>query len=346
MPDHEKFMCRCLELAALGRGNVSPNPMVGCVIVKDGLVVGEGYHRRYGKAHAEVNAIESVGDAEVLKHSTLYVNLEPCSHWGKTPPCADLIVQKQIPRVVIGNVDSHEKVMGQGINRLREAGVDVMTGVLHQQCRELNARFFTFHENKRPYIILKWAQTQDGFIDIASHLKTSSRGLWITNDICRKIVHQWRAHEDAILVGTRTAIDDNPSLTTREWPGSNPLRLVIDKSLKMNANSMLLDGSTPTVVFTSQYKQSFHNVSFHQMDGISALSICEYLYERNIQSLIVEGGGVLLQSFINEGLWDEARVFRGEGYFIEGVKAPELRAKPVSCDYLDGVRLSYFKNTL
>ena len=339
MVQHEIFMQRCLQLAEIGRGSVSPNPMVGSVIVKDGRIIGEGFHQKYGETHAEVNAINSVNDVELLKHSTLYVNLEPCSHWGKTPPCVDLIIQKQIPRVVIGAMDTHEKVCGQGILKLKKTGIEVLTGVLEQQCRELNHRFYTFHEKKRPYVILKWAQTKDGYIDIAPLLKPSSRGLWITNDLCRRVVHKWRAQEDSILVGTNTALNDNPSLTTRDWPGKNPLRLTIDNSLKLNDGTTLLDDSTETIVFSKTSKQYGNNTSYVDIEDSSPSSILAYLYSRNIQSIIIEGGSMLLQSFINDKMWDEARVFVGTSYFIEGVKAPLLNLRPKSSTIFDDVEL-------
>jgi len=341
---HEKYMERCLQLAELGRGNVAPNPMVGSVVVKDGRIVGEGYHQRCGEAHAEVNAIGSVSNQDLLKTSTLYVNLEPCSHWGKTPPCVDLIIEKQIPRVVIGSIDTHDKVCGAGLQKLRKTGIEVTIGILEKECRQLNARFYTFHERKRPYVILKWAQTQDGFIDIADHLKPGSRGLWITNDLCRKLVHKWRAEEAGIMVGTRTAMVDNPALTTRDWPGKNPVRIVADRDLKLDPALALLDGSTRTIVLTRHEKSASANLEYVPLEDTTVERMLAKLHEMSIQSVIVEGGSLLLQSFINSGSWDEARVFTGPVYFIEGVKAPRLGVSPVSRQYLGDSLLQHFTN--
>ena len=322
----EKFMARALELAASGAGNVAPNPMVGCVIVHKGKIIGEGYHREYGKAHAEVNAINSVLNKELLPESTIYVTLEPCSHFGKTPPCADLIIRERIPEVVIGVVDPFEKVAGSGINKLREAGCRVITGVMEEECTELNKRFFTFHEKKRPYVILKWAQTLDGFIDIDRTVEFLGQPTWITNDISRILVHKIRSEEDAILVGTNTVQKDNPSLTVRVWSGRNPLRVVLDRTLRLPADAEIFNQKVPTLVYTALDKESspgleYKKISF-EINPIEQILVD--LHSRNIQSLIVEGGAEVLNSFISENLWDEAHLFIGPKLFYKGVPAPKL----------------------
>ena len=244
----EKFMLRCHDLARLGIARTAPNPMVGCVIVLDEKIIGEGYHRKCGEAHAEVNAINSVSNHELLKKSTLYVSLEPCSHYGKTPPCTDLIISKKIPRVVIGCVDSFSEVSGRGIKKLKQAGCDVIVGVLENESRELNKRFFTFNEKKRPYIILKWAQTLDGFIDIIRTDENQIAPTWISNEHSRMLVHKWRSHEDAIMVGTNTAEKDNPSLNVRDWDGKNPLRVVLDRQLRLNEKLNLFNNKIQTII--------------------------------------------------------------------------------------------------
>lgn len=325
MINETEYMERCLFLAKLGMGKTAPNPMVGSVIVYNGQVIGEGYHKKYGDFHAEVNAINSVEDQSLLPESTLYVNLEPCAHHGKTPPCADLIIDKKIKRVVIGCVDSYAEVAGKGIERMRKNGIIVDVGILEKESRELNARFFTFHEQKRPYIILKWAQTLDGFIDISDSQKKDSKGLWITNNLCKKHVHKWRTQEQAILVGTKTALKDNPQLTVREWEGRNPIRLVLDKSLRLPENLHLFDNTVETYVFTEQPKDGLPNLSFIKVNFNNLWKeVFDFLYSKNIQSVIVEGGAEVLRSLIEAELWDEARVFVGNKYFFDGVAAPKL----------------------
>lgn len=341
MNSHEKYMKRCLELAEKGFGKVAPNPMVGCVIVHDGKIIGEGFHQQYGTAHAEVNAINSVGmhNYASLRNATLYANLEPCSHFGKTPPCADLIIRYKIKYVVIGTLDPNPLVAGKGIHKLASSGCDVKVGVLEDECRELNKRFFTFYEKKRPYIILKWAQTKDNYLGILN-LKTQ-----ISNLKSQKLVHQWRSEEQAIMVGTNTALTDNPKLTVRKVhpagnfsngvKGKNPLRIVIDRDLKIPSRFHLLDGSVPTIVFTSKKKSGKRNLEFILIDFDKNVlkQILDELYKRNIQSLIIEGGSKLLNSFIGQNLWDEARVFSGKNTLLEiagkkasGVEAPEIKA--------------------
>ena len=321
----EKFMSRAIELAKLGMGLVAPNPMVGCVIVHDGKIIGEGYHRKYGESHAEVNAINSVKSPDLLCESTMYVTLEPCSHFGKTPPCADLIVEKKIPRVIVGGLDTNEKVSGRGLERLRIAGIEVITGVLEDDCNRMNRRFLTVHEKKRPYIILKWAQTEDGFIDRSREEEEFGQPTWITNDLSRIAVHKMRSDEAAILVGTNTALKDNPSLTVRHWSGNHPLRMVLDRRGILPESCALLDQSTETIVFTEVEMATKPNLEYVRIDFRAGMlqRINEILSSRGIQSLLVEGGKALLESYMREGLWDEARVYIGNKRFGSGIKAPE-----------------------
>lgn len=323
-------MARCIELAQLGAANVSPNPMVGCVIVHNNKIIGEGYHEKYGEAHAEVNAIHSVQNPELLLESTLYVSLEPCAHHGKTPPCSDLIVEKQLARVVIGTIDPFAAVAGKGIEKLKKNGIDVQLGVLEKECRDLNKRFFTFHNKQRPYIILKWAQTQDCFIDIDRESNNYGEPTWITGEEALINVHKMRAVEDAILVGTETAKKDNPSLTVRHVKGKNPLRIVLDRNLTLPRNLNLLDNSTPTIVINSIKSEKIKNTEFIKVDYEKNMleKILEILYQKEKLSLIVEGGRTLLESFIDLDLWDEAHVYIGNKHFVSGVPAPKLHFKP------------------
>jgi len=333
----EKFMFRAIELARLGMGNVSPNPMVGCVIVYNGLIIGEGYHRQYGKPHAEVNAINNVKCKELLNESTLYVTLEPCAHFGKTPPCSDLIIEKGIPNVVVGTIDPFAQVAGKGIEKLRKSGCNVTVGCLEGKCLDLNRRFFTFHQKKRPYVILKWAQTADGFIDIDRSQDLYGQPTWITNDLSKIAVHKMRSDEAAIMVGTNTAQKDNPSLTVRDWHGASPLRILIDRELRLSDQLCLFDQQIPTIVYTSKEVPGRPNIEYKQVyfDGTELQQILADLYERSIVSLIVEGGQKLLNSFIYNGLWDEARVFTGKRSFYKGVKAPIFDALTVKSEELD-----------
>lgn len=341
----EKYMQRCLDIAKNGLGRTAPNPMVGSVIVHDGKIIGEGYHQKCGEAHAEVNAINSVKDKTLLKDSTLYVNLEPCAHHGKTPPCSDLIVKHKLKRVVVGCVDSFSEVSGKGIEKMREAGISVNVGILEKESRVLNRRFFTFHEQRRPYIILKWAQTIDGYIDISEEKKKTTRGQWITNDTCRSLVHRWRTEEDAIFVGTNTALLDNPSLNVRSWAGRNPVRIVLDRNLRLSSSLHLLDGSQHTIVFTEKEVESAHNVEYVTVSFSTEslwLEMLSFLHTSNIQSVIIEGGAVLLNSIINQGLWDEARIFIGNVHFGDGILAPVFDFTPVSEKYIGDSRLFYY----
>ena len=342
---HEKYIKRCIELAKNGLGATYPNPLVGSVIVHRDSIIGEGWHQKAGAPHAEVNAVNSVKDKSLLKKSTIYVSLEPCSHFGKTPPCSDLIIAKGIKKVVIGAVDPFAEVAGRGIKKLMEAGCEVQVGVLEQECQDLNKRFFTFHQKKRPYIILKWAQTADGFI--APKIQEKREPVWITNQYSKQLVHKWRSEEQAILVGTNTAIADNPKLNTRLWKGENPVRVVIDKDLKIPQESALFDGTIKTIVLTENEKKSDNNnLAFEKLDFQQALpnQICEVLYRHNLQSVIIEGGAKTLQTFIDNNLWDEARVFTGISEFHKGVKAPEFSGKMFSKTTLERDTLKFYKN--
>ena len=334
-------MNRCLELASKGLENVSPNPMVGSVIVYQGEIIGEGYHIESGKEHAEVNAITSVKDKSLLKDSTLYVNLEPCAHFGKTPPCSNLIIEHKIPTVVIGCVDSFSDVNGKGIIKMEKAGIKVSVGILENESRELNKRFFTFHEKKRPYIILKWAESKDGFIAP----KNQTAPFWMTSKDSKKLVHQFRAEEDAILVGRITAEKDNPSLTVREMEGENPTRIVIDKDLKLSKELNLFNNEAKTIIFnTLQTKEIDSN--YYIKDDFNNLieSILQELYKQNIQSLIIEGGAKTLQSFIDEKLWDEARIFTASTILVEGVKSPNIKGEIVFETVVGEDHLEIIKN--
>jgi diaminohydroxyphosphoribosylaminopyrimidine deaminase/5-amino-6-(5-phosphoribosylamino)uracil reductase len=321
MTPDELLMQRCFDLASLGVGSVSPNPKVGCVIVKDGEIIGEGWHKQYGEAHAEVYAVNSVSDKTQLKGSVAYVNLEPCSHYGKTPPCADLLIEHGIRKVVISNTDSNPLVGGEGIKRLTMAGVEVITGVLEKQGRELNKRFFVYHEQQRPYIILKWAQTADGYI---AHSNYDSR--WISNELSRQLVHKWRSEEDSVLVGTKTAAHDNPTLTVRNWSGRNPLRLVIDRFLRLSDRLNLFDQSVPTVCFNLLKHEENPNLKLVRLDEANFISqLLNWVFREKIQSIIVEGGSQTLSFFIDSGYWDEARIFTSSRSFHKGIRGPGIQ---------------------
>lgn len=339
-------MNRCLELARLGAGSVAPNPMVGSVIVHDGKIIGEGYHQKCGEAHAEVNAINSVKNKELLKSSTMYVSLEPCAHFGKTPPCSDLIVRHQIPRVFVGSVDPFAEVAGKGIEKMKKAGIDVEVGVLEKECLWLNRRFFTFHKKKRPYILLKWAQTLDGFLDVDRTQEAATEPIWISNELSRRQVHKQRTEEASILIGTNTAMKDNPSLTVRDWDGNQPVRLVLDRQNRLSADLHLKDGTVPTIIFTSREIQSVANLEYIQLDFQSNIlpQILQVLYERDVQSVIVEGGYRLLQSFLDQGLWDEAHVFIGNTVFVRGISAPNLPCPPLSNENMHDTMYKFFVN--
>ena len=322
----EKYMDRCMELASNALGNVAPNPMVGCIIVNDGKIIGEGFHQRFGEAHAEVNAISSViekhGEA-ILEKSELYVSLEPCTHYGKTPPCTDLIIKHKIPGVTIGCTDTFSEVNGAGIKKLRQAGVKVTSGILENECRELNKRFFTFHEKKRPYIILKWAQSMDGFI---APKNQTDENRWISNAFSRKLTHKWRSEEQAILVGANTVAIDNPHLTVRDWNGRNPVRIVVDDADNLPEESHVLDHAAATLVMNNSKKMTRKNIEWIPLDltGRPVESILYELYNRKIQSIIVEGGAMTLANFIGQNCWDEARIFHAAKFIGHGVSAPHI----------------------
>ncbi len=345
-PVDEHYMARCLELARKGLGATAPNPMVGCVIAHRDRIIGEGYHRAFGQAHAEVNAIASVRDPGLLAESTLYVNLEPCSHFGKTPPCSRLIIDKKIPRVVLGTADPNPGIKGTGIRQLKESGLQVRTGVLEKECRELNRRFFTYQEKKRPWILLKWARSQDGFIDLPRSADDPAEVHWITGPQARQWVHKWRSEEQAILVGTRTVMLDDPELTVRFWKGRNPLRLVIDRKGELPDTLKIFNGKADTLVFSSRPKTDREAVKYikvpDQEDYIPF--ILNHLYEKGILSLMVEGGASLLGSFIRSGRWDEARVFTGKIRFESGVHSPEINREPAETIHMDDDTLEIYRN--
>ncbi|MEQ9187678.1 MAG: bifunctional diaminohydroxyphosphoribosylaminopyrimidine deaminase/5-amino-6-(5-phosphoribosylamino)uracil reductase RibD [Cryomorphaceae bacterium] len=333
MADGKEFMQRALDLAELGRGYTSPNPMVGCVIECSAEIIGEGYHRTHGEAHAEVNAIRSVSDVDKLTQSTLYVTLEPCSHHGKTPPCADLIIEKGIPRVMVCNSDPNEAVNGQGIKRLREAGIEVVEGILGPQGRALNKRFFTFHEKKRPYLILKYAQTNDGFLDAYRKKDDQMGPLKISSHPMNRLVHKWRTQEDAILVGQNTVALDNPSLTSRHWPGPNPIRLIIDPQLQVDESKRLLSDGHHTWIFNAlRNDYCENNLCYIRIEdpGSFEQEILAYLHKNGVQSVIIEGGATTLSRFIEAGLWDEARIITGPMRLGKGVPSPSLTGELVS----------------
>ena len=333
MKVHEKYIKRCIEIAKNGLPAAMPNPSVGAVVVHDDLIIGEGYTSVFGGNHAEVNAINAIKDKSLLSQSTIYVSLEPCSHFGKTPPCCNLIIENNIPNVVIGVTDSNEKVAGNGIKKLLEAGINVVVGVLEKECYQSNIRFFTFHEKKRPYIILKWAETQNGFI--APKTRNEQKPVWITNEYSRQLVHKWRSEEQAILVGTQTVIDDNPMLNVRDWTGKNPIRIVLDLNNRIPQENHIFDKSQETFVITND--DIFNNNKLAQ-------EIANFCFNRNIQSIIIEGGKRFLQTFIDANIWDEARVFRSDTYFDDGIKAPILEAKIFEKFLIDGDELLIYRN--
>ena len=319
-------MKKCLELATKGMGYVSPNPMVGCVIVFNNQIIGEGYHKKYGTAHAEINAIENVKDKSLLKKSTLYVNLEPCVHFGKTPPCTNLIIESEIPKVVIGCRDSYSKVSGKGIEKMQNIGIEVIVGVLEKESRELNKRFFTFHEKKRPYIILKWAESKDGFMAPLNQKKP----FWMTSSESKKLVHKWRAEEEAILIGRITAKKDNPSLTVREVAGNNPIRIIIDKNLTLSGDLNLFNSEAKTIIFNSIKSEKTGTNYFIKIDfNYLIKKILKELHKQNIQSFKIEGGSITLQSFIDANIWDEARIFTANKLLSQGLKTPIIGGKMI-----------------
>jgi diaminohydroxyphosphoribosylaminopyrimidine deaminase/5-amino-6-(5-phosphoribosylamino)uracil reductase len=318
-------MQRCLHLAQLGEGQVAPNPMVGAVLVHNNIIIGEGYHQQYGEAHAEVNCIRSVKaeHQHVIAEATMYVSLEPCSHYGKTPPCADLIVANRIPRVVIGFADPFKEVSGRGIATLKAAGIEVTVGILEQECRALNKRFVHFQEQQRPYVVLKWAQTADAKLACENYKRVA-----ISNVYTNRLVHRWRSQHMSILVGTNTALFDDPELTTRLWPGKNPVRLVLDKTLRLPASLKLFNGLQQTIVFNTVMQHTHPNLLYYHLEAKTNVvpQLIKALYELKLQSVVVEGGAELLQSFITAGMWDEALVITNQERVLgKGIPAPQLQ---------------------
>ncbi len=334
-------MRRCLDLAYKGIGNVSANPMVGSVIVYNDEIIGEGYHERYGANHAEVNAIANVTDKSLLRKSTLYVNLEPCAHFGKTPPCSDLILKYKIPKVVIGSIDVFSKVSGRGIEMMRNAGVEVVLGLLEDESIRLNKRFFCFHKNKRPYIILKWAKSKDDFIAP----QNQNDSFWMTSDESKELVHKWRAYEDAILIGRITAEKDNPNLTVRKITGNNPIRIVIDRRLKLPKELNLFNNEAKTIIFNASKSDKKISNEWIRVDFKRLIkNILMELYKMHIQSVIIEGGAITLQTFINEGIWDEARIFTTKTDLNSGTRSPKLKGKAIQRQIIGTDNLEVIKN--
>ncbi|MBC3539660.1 bifunctional diaminohydroxyphosphoribosylaminopyrimidine deaminase/5-amino-6-(5-phosphoribosylamino)uracil reductase RibD [Rufibacter sediminis] len=343
MSSDEKYMRRALDLAALGTGWARPNPVVGCVVVHEHTIIGEGWHQQYGGPHAEVNALNSVKDKSLLPHSRVYVTLEPCSHYGKTPPCADFLIQHGVRDVVICNTDPNPLVAGRGIRKLVDAGCKVHIGVLEAEGLELNRRFFTFQTQKRPYLVLKWAESADGFIALPN-----CQPCQISGPLAKQLVHKWRTQEQAILVGTRTALHDNPQLNVRHWPGLAPLRIAIDKQLSIPATHHLLDDSTPTLLYTLQEKAATAQTEFVTLspDAHFLNQLLADLYKRNVQSVLVEGGTVLLEALLEANLWDEIRVLKSPVTLTQGVKAPQLPAMPFAARTNIGEdEITFYRNT-
>ncbi|MEO8720306.1 MAG: bifunctional diaminohydroxyphosphoribosylaminopyrimidine deaminase/5-amino-6-(5-phosphoribosylamino)uracil reductase RibD [Ginsengibacter sp.] len=345
MSNDEKYMNRCLQLAKMGAGMVAPNPMVGAVLVYENKIISEGYHQKFGEAHAEVNCINNTDekDKSLIEKSTLYVSLEPCAHHGKTPPCTNLIIKKKIKKVVVGCQDSYKEVDGKGIQKLRSAGIEVVTGILETECKELNKRFFTFHQKQRPFVILKWAQSADGKIGSAGNER-----ILISNDYSNCLVHKWRSEEAAVLVGTNTVLKDNPSLTTRFWEGKNPLRIIIDKKLKVPSTWNIFNDAAKTIVFNSMKDSLQSNIQFIKIKTKDLLKEMLYsIYENNIQSILVEGGAKMLQSLIDADLWDEARVITNEKMIIgNGINAPKMKNfSSTNWENYFGDIIHYYKKT-
>jgi diaminohydroxyphosphoribosylaminopyrimidine deaminase/5-amino-6-(5-phosphoribosylamino)uracil reductase len=335
-------MTRCLELARHGTGRVAPNPLVGAVIVLEDKILGEGYHQAYGGPHAEVNAIASVRDKSLLSKCTIYVSLEPCAHHGKTPPCADLLAKHSFNRAVIGCTDSFSEVSGKGIERLKSAGIDVTLGVLESKCREINRHFFTFHEKKRPYILLKWAQTPNNLIDNSEG--SSGTVSWITAPETQVKVHGWRSQHQAILVGKNTVTEDNPSLTVRAVEGKNPIRIILDSNLSLDTSVTAMNNEAPTIVFNQVKSVVLETIKFIKVEKMNVQSILDAIYEEGIQSVLVEGGSATIQSFIDTGLWDETRIITGQQKFISGTSAPTLSGEIYKQEVFFKDQINYYWN--
>ncbi len=335
MEIEERFMRRALQLARLGAGHTLPNPMVGAVIAgPDGTIIGEGWHRQCGQAHAEVNAVNSVKDVNNLKNSTIYVTLEPCSHYGKTPPCARLLIERGIPRVVVGCLDPFKEVSGRGVAMLRDSGIEVVVGVLEQECRELNKRFMTAHTTGRPWVQLKWAQTADGFIALPPD--AGENPLHMSTPVTMRLMHRQRALCDAIVVGASTARIDNPSLTTRQWPGRSPLRVVLSRDLSIPDNLGLLHDGLPTIIYNCKRNETLGAVEYVQMNTDDPCTWLEDLYRRGVTSVMVEGGTRVLQGLIDAGAWDEARIEVSPRRVEKGVVAPVVNGNAIACHHIDG----------
>lgn len=344
MISDEKYMLRALQLAKLGGVATKSNPMVGAVIVLGDEIIGEGYHQKYGEAHAEVNAVNSVKDLSLLKQATIYVTLEPCSHFGKTPPCADLLVKHQFKRVVIAQIDPFSEVSGRGVEKLKNAGIEVNCGILQKEAEELNKRFITAQTKKRPYVTLKWAQTADGFIDIDRSQKQETGIHWVSQPETQVITHQLRTTEQAILVGWRTIQNDNPSLTTRAFKGPNPVRVVIDPNLKAPNDAVVFTDGLKTIVFNLLEEKEIREVNYVKLADVSTASIMEALYRMNIHSVLIEGGGGTLNSFIESGIWDEALVITGKNKFKTGLRAPAISNPPLKTIPFGKDILNFFRN--
>lgn len=334
-------MLRAIELASLGAGNVAPNPLVGAVVVHKDIIVGEGYHEKFGEAHAEVNAINAVANPDILSECTIYVSLEPCAHHGKTPPCADLIIDKQLKRVVIGCADSFAEVNGKGIQRLKAAGIDVAPFVLESRARELNKRFFTVQEKKRPFVILKWAETRNGLIDNKDGDKDAVT--WISSPETQPFVHQLRAENDAILVGKITVVADNPSLTTRSVAGPNPLRIILDSGCELLSDRTVLSDGKPTIVLNTVKSENQDHVQFVQLENMEPATILNALYELKVQSVLIEGGASTLQSFLDADLWDEAYQIIGQSTFDTGTHAPKINGTLIAEESIFGDLIKLFR---
>lgn len=337
----EQMMYRCLQLAALGRGNVAPNPMVGAVIVHEGKIIGEGFHQQFGGPHAEVNAVNAVQQTELLPESTIYVTLEPCSHFGKTPPCADLLVQKNFKRVVVGTLDAHARVYKKGIKRLEDHGIDVTVGVCQKECQELNRAFFTFHEKKRPFVLLKWAQTKNGLLDNSNGKQGEIT--WISVPETQVKVHQWRNEFQSIMVGKNTVLNDDPSLTIRAVEGKNPIRVVLDSRNEVPATSSVLSSAAETIVFNLEKDSIQDSLHYVKLSELSPKLILESLFERQIQSVLIEGGKKVLQSFIDADFWDEARIITGNSSFESGTRAPQINGQKIKEEVFFGDHISYIR---
>jgi diaminohydroxyphosphoribosylaminopyrimidine deaminase/5-amino-6-(5-phosphoribosylamino)uracil reductase len=338
--NHEFYIKRCIELAQKATGKTYPNPLVGAVIVHNGKIIGEGFHQKAGEPHAEINAINSVKNPELLPESTIYVSLEPCAHFGKTPPCSFKLREIGFKKVVIGAMDSHDKVNGKGKKILMDAGIETLSGILENKCRELNKRFFTFHEKKRPYILLKWAESNDGFID------KNFQPTKISNELASQFVHQIRSEEHAILVGTQTALTDNPSLTTRLVEGRNPVRILIDFDLKVPQDFKIYNDEAPTLVFNQEKEADEGNIKFIKISKENFLEeLMQKLFENQIQSVLVEGGSRTLQTFINANLWDETIIIKNENLILEnGTKAPNFKGNLTEEKIFRDNKISFYRN--